>query len=58
MQKFKKAAEDVKNLTKKPTDEELLIIYGLFKQGSIGDVNTGIINIIKHSFSLQKKGYN
>ncbi|XP_060601447.1 acyl-CoA-binding protein-like [Ruditapes philippinarum] len=37
---FNKAAEDVKAFTKKPTDEELLEIYSLFKQATVGDVNT------------------
>ncbi|XP_069683840.1 acyl-CoA-binding protein-like [Periplaneta americana] len=39
-ERFNKAAEDVKNLKTQPTDEELLELYALFKQGSIGDVNT------------------
>lgn len=39
---FNKAAEDVKNLTKKPSDQELLDLYGLFKQATVGDCNTGI----------------
>ena len=34
---FKKAQEDVKQLTKRPTDEELLELYALFKQGKNGD---------------------
>ncbi|XP_075256800.1 acyl-CoA-binding protein-like [Convolutriloba macropyga] len=37
---FNKAAEEVKNLTSKPTDQELLALYGLFKQATVGDVNT------------------
>ncbi|XP_013391752.1 acyl-CoA-binding protein-like [Lingula anatina] len=37
---FLKAAEDVKNLKSKPTDAEMLELYGLFKQAMIGDVNT------------------
>lgn len=37
---FTKAAEDVKNLKTKPTDEEMLDLYGLFKQATVGDVNT------------------
>jgi acyl-CoA-binding protein len=41
-QAFNKAAEDVKAFTKKPTDEELLEIYSLFKQATVGDVNTGM----------------
>merc|ERR1712055_1048586 len=37
---FDKAAEEVKNLKSKPTDEEMLEIYALFKQASVGDINT------------------
>nr|CAI5862817.1 unnamed protein product [Callosobruchus analis] len=39
-ERFNKAAEDVKNLKSKPSDADLLEIYALFKQGSVGDVNT------------------
>lgn len=38
---FKEAAAKVEKLTKKPTDAELLEIYGLYKQATVGDVNTG-----------------
>lgn len=37
---FQKAAEDVKNLKATPSNDELLELYALFKQGSVGDVNT------------------
>merc|ERR1712055_376273 len=37
---FDKAAEEVKNLKSKPTDDEMLEIYALFKQATVGDVNT------------------
>ncbi|XP_055973578.1 acyl-CoA-binding protein [Sorex fumeus] len=37
---FDKAAEEVKNLKSKPTDEEMLFIYSHFKQATVGDVNT------------------
>ena len=37
---FLKAAEDVRTLTVKPSNEELLDLYGLFKQATVGDVNT------------------
>ncbi|KAL8183212.1 UNVERIFIED_CONTAM: hypothetical protein K2H54_023281 [Gekko kuhli] len=37
---FDKAAEDVKNLKSKPTDQEMLYIYSHFKQATVGDVNT------------------
>uniref|UniRef100_UPI00358FC08D acyl-CoA-binding protein n=1 Tax=Myxine glutinosa TaxID=7769 RepID=UPI00358FC08D len=37
---FDKAAEEVKQLKVKPTDAEMLEIYCLFKQATVGDVNT------------------
>lgn len=39
---FEKLAEDVKNVKTRPTDQELLDIYGLYKQAVVGDVNTGM----------------
>lgn len=39
-ERFQKPAVDVKKLKSKPSDQDLLEIYALFKQGSIGDVNT------------------
>merc|ERR1711953_1001892 len=37
---FDKAAEDVKKLPSSPNDEEKLKVYSLFKQATVGDVNT------------------
>ncbi|XP_077576411.1 acyl-CoA-binding domain-containing protein 7 [Stigmatopora nigra] len=37
---FEKAAEDVKNLTTRPSDQELLDLYGLYKQATVGEINT------------------
>lgn len=37
---FDKAAEDVKNLKETPADDVLLELYALFKQATVGDVNT------------------
>ncbi|XP_061677090.1 peroxisomal carnitine O-octanoyltransferase-like isoform X3 [Syngnathoides biaculeatus] len=37
---FEKAAEDVKNLKTRPSDQELLDLYGLYKQAIVGDVDT------------------
>ncbi|KAK1166008.1 acyl-CoA-binding protein-like [Acipenser oxyrinchus oxyrinchus] len=37
---FDKAAEEVKNLKSQPSDQEMLEIYSLFKQATVGDVNT------------------
>lgn len=38
---FQKAAEEVKHLKAKPADAEMLEIYSLYKQATVGDVNTG-----------------
>ncbi|XP_051812273.1 acyl-CoA-binding protein homolog isoform X3 [Acanthochromis polyacanthus] len=37
---FEKAAEDVKKVKTRPTNEELLELYGLYKQATVGDINT------------------
>ncbi|SAM07865.1 hypothetical protein [Absidia glauca] len=37
---FEQAAKDAKNFTKLPKDDELLELYGLYKQATIGDNNT------------------
>ncbi|MGH8455454.1 MAG: acyl-CoA-binding protein [Stenotrophobium sp.] len=36
---FEQAQKDVKTLTKKPSNEDLLTLYALFKQGTVGDVS-------------------
>jgi len=36
--RFEQAQKDVKTLTRKPSNEDLLTLYSLFKQGSSGDV--------------------
>uniref|UniRef100_A0AAQ5ZW59 Acyl-CoA-binding protein n=1 Tax=Amphiprion ocellaris TaxID=80972 RepID=A0AAQ5ZW59_AMPOC len=33
-------ASEVKQLKAKPTDDEMLQVYSLFKQATVGDVNT------------------
>lgn len=38
-QQFEAAAVRSKELTKRPSNEELLQLYALYKQGSEGDVN-------------------
>jgi acyl-CoA-binding protein len=62
LQAFNKAAESVKNLTQKPTDQELLDLYAYYKQATVGDVDTGIFNkffkfpiLINNSFLLINK---
>ncbi|KAM6995439.1 acyl-CoA-binding domain-containing protein 7 [Tautogolabrus adspersus] len=37
---FEKLAEDVKKVKTRPTDQELLDLYGLYKQAVVGDINT------------------
>lgn len=36
---FEQAQKDVKTLTRKPSNEDLLTLYSLFKQGASGDVS-------------------
>lgn len=38
---FDQAAADVNKLTSQPSQDELLKLYALFKQATVGDVNTG-----------------
>ena len=38
-EKFRWAAENVKNLKEKPNEDELLEIYALYKQAEFGDCN-------------------
>jgi len=37
---FTEAAEKVKKLSKTPSNDELCELYGLYKQATVGDVNT------------------
>ncbi|KAJ6258582.1 Triakontatetraneuropeptide [Drechslerella dactyloides] len=37
---FEAAATAANNFTTKPTDDELLKLYALYKQATVGDVNT------------------
>jgi hypothetical protein len=39
-ERFEKAAAAVQGLSTKPSDDDLLVIYGLYKQATVGDVNT------------------
>jgi len=38
--KFKASAEEVKGLAKSPSNDEMLAVYALYKQGTVGDCNT------------------
>ncbi|ODV79076.1 acyl-CoA-binding protein [Suhomyces tanzawaensis NRRL Y-17324] len=45
---FNEKADAVKNLTQRPSDDELLKLYGLFKQATTGDNTTaqpGVFNL-------------
>ncbi|XP_073838959.1 acyl-CoA binding protein 2 [Musca autumnalis] len=39
-EQFNAAAESIKTMTKRPTDEEFLELYALFKQATVGDNTT------------------
>lgn len=39
-EKFNKAAEEVKELNSQPSDSDLLELYSLYKQATVGDCNT------------------
>ncbi|WP_346238770.1 acyl-CoA-binding protein [Niabella insulamsoli] len=39
IQQFEKAVAESKNLSEKPSNETLLQLYSLYKQGSLGDIN-------------------
>ena len=39
---FRKAADEVQRLQKKPNNSDLLTLYGLYKQATEGDCNTSL----------------
>ena len=39
-ERFEAAAEAAKNLPTKPSNDTLLKIYALYKQSTVGDINT------------------
>lgn len=41
LQSFEEAVDQVKNLKETPSDNDLLELYGYYKQATVGDVNTG-----------------
>lgn len=46
---FEQAQKDVKTLTRKPSDDDLLFLYSHFKQASEGDVSgkrPGMLNVV------------
>ena len=50
-EKFKSAAENVKNLETRPSNETLLQLYGLYKQAIIGNIDTSQ----PYSFLIEKR---
>ncbi|XP_077160831.1 acyl-CoA-binding domain-containing protein 7 [Paroedura picta] len=36
---FESAAENVRQLKARPSDDELRVLYGLYKQSTVGDIN-------------------
>jgi diazepam-binding inhibitor (GABA receptor modulating acyl-CoA-binding protein) len=50
---FFENAEKVKNFKTKPTEDELLELYGLYKQSTIGDINISKPNFINFKESYK-----
>lgn len=63
-EQFQQAADDVKQLSKRPTNEELLDLYAFYKQGSEGDVSgkkPGMLDVkgrAKYDAWEKRKGMN
>ena len=61
-QQFQKAAKDVGNLKARPSDQQLLELYGLYKQATVGDCDQpkpGMFALkekAKHEFWTKKAG--
>ena len=55
MKEFLDAAEKMKNLKAKPTDDELLALYGLYKQATVGDINTTRPGMLSIDFAGKKR---
>lgn len=63
IEKFEKAVAESKTLTEKPSNETLLQLYSLYKQATVGDVNTDppanpfdIVNKAKYNAWVDLKG--
>jgi len=49
---FQKAAEESKQLSERPSNDDMLKLYSLFKQGSLGDVtgeSPGMMDFTGHA---------
>lgn len=49
-EEFEEHAEKAKTLPESTSNENKLILYGLYKQATVGDVNTGNKHIIRQLF--------
>ncbi|XP_022666025.1 acyl-CoA-binding protein-like [Varroa jacobsoni] len=62
MSDFEKCAAEVKDLKTRPSDDELLQLYGLYKQATVGDVTSeapGILDLkgkAKYNSWTSRKG--
>ncbi|EFA10395.1 putative acyl-CoA-binding protein [Tribolium castaneum] len=39
-EKFKSACDQIRQFTKRPSDSDMLEVYSLYKQATVGDINT------------------
>lgn len=53
LQAFDKAAKEAKNLPTKPSDADMLELYALYKQVTVGDCNTGTKNVLYYNVSYR-----
>lgn len=56
-EQFLMAADVVKKLKTKPDDDELLSLYGLFKQATVGDNNTDAPNFLDFKGKAKHKAW-
>jgi acyl-CoA-binding protein len=60
--RFEQAQKDIMTLNRRPDNDDLLILYALYKQGSQGDVSTprpGLLNLVgraKHDAWARLRG--
>lgn len=59
-EEFEEHAKKIMTLTEEPSNDDKLILYGLFKQASFGPVTTGLFNLLdrKPMFSFCNFLYN
>lgn len=50
LQSFEESVEKVNKLKETPSNDDLLELYGFYKQATVGDVNTGIIILLMMFF--------